>query len=191
MTKHPVTPFRAAALAGALAALVGVAAAAGERGPAFPLSVADAAARAEARFVAMDTDGSGEISAAELAAAPRPEGSRRHGNHDGPFHHPRGDGDRRPEADAELFDQLDADSDGQLSREEFTAERIREARRDGFRARMFARLDTDGSGGLSRDELPDPSARLAEMDADGDGTVTREEARAHHPKRPRQDDDRG
>lgn len=57
--------------------------------------------------------------------------------------------------------------------------------RDRAEAR-FQTLDADRSGGLSREELPDPSRRLEAMDSDGDGTVTREEARAHrqsHGKR--------
>jgi Ca2+-binding EF-hand superfamily protein len=51
------------------------------------------------------------------------------------------------------------------------------------RERMFDRLDRNGDGVLSADELPDPIARLEAMDADGDGTVTAEEARAFRQSR--------
>ncbi|MBK81284.1 MAG: hypothetical protein CMQ43_10300 [Gammaproteobacteria bacterium] len=174
---------------------------AGDGRPEFPLSVAEARDRAEARFQTLDADRSGEVSPAEFeAAAPEP------GDHRFPgaaFHHPRQADEwrraaaaRRAEQDpaaespddleAALFDRLDTNADGLLSRDEFTAERLRAARRAAVQSRIFAHLDADGSGGLSRDELPDPSRWLEAMDSDGDGTVTREEARAHrqsHGKR--------
>lgn len=174
---------------------------AGDGRPEFPLSVAEARDRAEARFQTLDADRSGEVSPAEFeAAAPEP------GDHRFPgaaFHHPRQADEwrraaaaRRAEQDpaaespddleAALFDRLDTNADGLLSRDEFTAERLRAARRAAVQSRIFAHLDADGSGGLSREELPDPSRWLEAMDSDGDGTVTREEARAHrqsHGKR--------
>lgn len=163
------------------------AAAAGDRGPQFPLSVAEAQNRAEARFQELDSDGNGEISPAEFAAAPR---TLRHG----PGHrHPRGHGGKRwgdgaPAGDAEalddaLFTELDTDGDGLLARSEFDTRAMHEARRDAGRERLFSHLDKDGSGGLSRGELPDPSQWVEAMDSDDDGTVTREEARAYRHAR--------
>ncbi len=188
-----IAPLRGAILLGAVTATAAFAALADGHRPEFPLSVADARERADARFQAMDSDGSGEISPAELAAAPGPE---HRGRHPGWKRHGRTDDDAgfSEEGDGALFDALDDDADGTLSRTEFSAERLREARREHARSRLFERLDRDGSGGLSRAELPDMSRRLAAMDADGDGTVTREEARAHH-RRPdpaaEQADERG
>lgn len=174
---------------------------AGDGRPGFPLSVAEARDRAEARFQALDADRSGEVSLTEFGkAAPElrdhrfPGPAFRHERHAGEWHRAadarqagqdpeRGAPD---DMDAELFDRLDANADGLLSRDEFTADRLRGARGEAIEARIFAHLDADGSGGLSREELPDPSRRLASMDSDGDGTVTREEARAHrqsHGKR--------
>ena len=174
---------------------------AGDGRPEFPLSVADARDRAEARFQTLDADRSGEVSLAEFADA-APE-LRDHRSPAAGFHHGRhpetwrraadlrqSERDRAWEPpedmDAALFDRLDADADGLLSRDEFTADRLRAVRREAVQAHVFGRLDADGSGGLSREELPDPSRRLEAMDSDGDGTVTREEARAHrqsHGKR--------
>ena len=182
MTKFAALRFPSArtysVIAGTVTLSLAAVAMAGQRGPEFPVSVADAKNRAEARFQELDADGSGEISPAELAAAPKPlrlghGPSRRH-------MHGRGTGGA---VDADLFERLDEDGDGLLSKAEFDASKIREARRGSMQEWVFARLDRDGSGGISRDELPDMSRRLEAMDADGDGTVTREEARAHHMSR--------
>src|SRR5690606_14271043 len=114
--------------AGALTLAVAAGALAGPRGPEFPISIAEARDRMEARFKEIDSDGSGEISPAELAAAPRGDGlgahgmfmHRRHG--DGTGSGPM-DGGRGPGAgaagDADLFERLDSDGDGQLSEAEF------------------------------------------------------------------------
>ena len=193
-------------LAAALGLGLAASALAGDGRPEFPLSLAEARDRAEARFQALDADRSGEVSQAELdaarsdAATPDLRGHR----FPGPaFHHQRHPGEWRrheqarqseldperhapEELDSALFDRLDANADGLLSREEFTADRLRAARREAIQARIFTHLDADGSGGLSREELPDPSRRLESMDSDDDGTVTREEARAYrqsHGKR--------
>lgn len=172
------------------------------RGPDFPISLAEARDRADARFQELDADGSGEVSPDELGDAPVLHGRGAH-----QFHHwgKRHDGSRQELSDeqrqrrreqaaerqealnAELFDRMDENSDGQLSASEFSSESLRAARRDAMRdamgERLFARLDDDGSGGLSRDELSFMTRRLEAMDADGDGMVTREEARAHHQDR--------
>jgi len=198
MTKFAALRFPSArtysVIAGTVTLSLAAVAMAGQRGPEFPVSVADAKNRAEARFQELDADGSGEISPAELAAAPKPlrlghGPSHRHmhgkdagtsasaGEHGGKW---RGTGGA---VDADLFERLDEDGDGLLSKAEFDASKIREARRESMQEWVFARLDRDGSGGISRDELPDMSRRLEAMDADGDGTVTREEARAHHMSR--------
>lgn len=70
---------------------------------------------------------------------------------------PRGEGD---------FRGMDADGDGQVSRQEF---------QDGVTAR-FASMDTDSSGAVSKTEFLAPvEARFTQMDADGDGFIDDDE----------------
>lgn len=171
----------------------------------FPISIAEAEVAAEARFAEMDTDGDGQISRSEFAQAPmqRHHGgwSQRHklgvegaGSGHGSAHRrgPEGHTTEQREAmreamDAELFERLDEDGDGQLSEAEFSAGAVNSARHEMLRERLFDRLDKDGSGTLTRAELPNPVDRLKAMDADGDGIVTQEEARAFY--RARRDSD--
>lgn len=191
MTTRRIAVLTAAAGLIAAALVTAAAAAAGDRGHAFPLSVAEAKDRAEARFQTLDADGSGELNADELAAADMPKHGRRVMRHHVGFHPPF-DGKRpapadmvelRADMDAELFEQLDVNGDGLLAREEFASDKMHEARMALVQTRMFEHLDKDGSGGVSRAELPDMSQWLVDMDTDGDGIVTREEAREHRHSR--------
>jgi Ca2+-binding EF-hand superfamily protein len=107
------------------------------------------------RLRAADTNGDGMISRAEAAALPRL---------------------------AEKFDQIDANHDNQLSRDELRA----------YHQVQFAKAvgDTDGDGKVSRAEFMAKAAeRFDRLDANKDGFVTPDEMRAarkghrHHAER--------
>ncbi|MEP2774410.1 MAG: EF-hand domain-containing protein [Luteolibacter sp.] len=127
-------------------------------------------------FRQMDTDGDGNISKQEFFASPRLE--------------------RLPEDKrGVIFDRLDGNADGQISREEIRRMRDDAERkvREGFR-----KLDVDGSGGLNFEEfsqgeffgkLPEDRRRqiFERMDTDGSGEITAEDRPEGPPphKRPR------
>jgi hypothetical protein len=91
------------------------------------------------------------------------------------------------------FGTLDANSDGELTRDELMKQAA--ARRPGRPAAPGARgrpwgppsaasvlgwFDKNKDGKLTKDELPGPlAARILAADADGDGAVTAEELEAH------------
>jgi hypothetical protein len=126
-------------------------------------------ARAEARFVEADKDRDGRLDKVEAQAL----------------------GERL----ARNFDRVDADSDGELTREEMAQARRQAAgARHGKRMKMmqayqrglFKGMDDDGNGAISRAELGDKMPRWAEqftaIDADANGELSREEMKAHRQK---------
>jgi hypothetical protein len=76
---------------------------------------------------------------------------------------------------------VDANADGKLSAEELAARQIEMMTQiaTARAARMVAELDVDGDGLLSVEEMaarPMPVLNLGRLDADGDGSITRDEA---------------
>lgn len=95
----------------------------------------------------------------------------------------------REEAEAareQRFQAADTNGDGLLSREEMSA--AREARAAERQERRFAKLDTNEDGLLSPEEMAaGPRGERREgmfdrVDENGDGKITREEAEAMHQK---------
>lgn len=158
------------------------------------IDLANVEQKVAARQAKVDTNGDGSISEAEfLAAEGGPMGR--------PGHHPGGfRGHRGPPPDAmgpmprhrggpdfdidfeavedDIFNQLDADDNASLSRQEFSRENLEAAHRTVFRTHLFKQMDANGDGALTTDEMPSPLEHLRKMDSNGDGKITREERRA-------------
>lgn len=159
-----------------LGAIVGLSLAAGawggphhDHGPKLPLALDDVASRTTAVFEAADANGDGELTLEEFAAVKLPGHHRRHG--------PPAKGQRLQHDDAELFDAMDKDADGMLSRDEASRDNRRAAARSLMRQRAFASLDSDGSGTLSAAEFSKRLARLKQLDENQDGEISRDEFR--------------
>ncbi|MDA7426383.1 EF-hand domain-containing protein [Thalassococcus lentus] len=108
--------------------------------------------RGAAMFEAMDTNGDGKLTQAEIDAYK-----------------------------AKRFSEADADGDGFLSPEEMAAqgEKKNDERRAKRATRMIERLDANEDGKLSAEELDarGPGNLIEKADKDGDGAVTLEELR--------------
>ena len=147
----------------------------------FPITVEERDAHRAEIFALVDTNGDGLISSEEFAAAdlparPRgPQQSRWGGRYQGAQGsngHARQNG-AMAAMEEDLFLALDADADGVISRDEFSAAAMGEARRAARKSRFFARADADGDGYLSPEEFP--PRRLATLDANGDGEIDADE----------------
>ena len=81
---------------------------------------------------------------------------------------------------AAVFNTIDADGDGILSKDELAE--ARDEVREENQKRMFERFDEDGDGVITKDEFPGPDQRFDKIDADGDGKITPEELADAHKK---------
>ena len=86
--------------------------------------------------------------------------------------------EERTKFEKDLFDAMDTDHNGQLSRDEFA--KIRDVAKPVMRKEIFARLDANHDGFLTRDEMPSFAANLEKADANHDGVVSPDEMRAAH-----------
>jgi len=120
---------------------------------------ADMKARGEERWKASDTDGNGSLSRTEAEASSSWAGER--------------------------FAKLDANADGELTREEMHA-----ARKQGHeqmrahKVERFKAADANGDGGIDLAEaqtgLPQLAEKFSTVDADNDGKVTVDELKSLH-----------
>ena len=106
-------------------------------------------------FEALDTDQSGEITAAELAAHAATRFADRDTDGDGFLTKEELSADaegRRAKRVERMFERRDANADGKLSIDEITPDADRIAKR-------FERADTDQSGGISKEEFENASKK--------------------------------
>jgi Ca2+-binding EF-hand superfamily protein len=131
------------------------------------------------RFSRLDIDGDGFLDAAEAPHPPR-RGPSQEKEMMAEFD-TDGDGQLSPDefpGPMDLFGVLDTDEDGFLSAWELLAGRPGPPERGGFE-----RDDADQDGAVSRAEFSGPADLFNRLDSDGDGYITREEARTMHPRR--------
>ena len=78
----------------------------------------------------------------------------------------------------EVFDKIDKNGDGSLTREELGSAERRQAGR-------VNQMDTNNDGKISRDEWNGNPKRFDRLDANGDGELTKEEIRSARQNRPK------
>lgn len=164
----------ATALGGA--ALAGVAYAAQDMGqrPAPPATQAEAMARADQRFAALDANRDGQLSADELKG---PRAARMIGRADTDKNGKISQAEFRAAA-ASRFARADTDRDGTIEAGERQGKWGKRGGRGGG-ARMLARLDTDRDGAISQAEfVAGAQQRFQKMDSNGDGRIDAAEIQA-------------
>jgi len=163
-----------------------------------PVTRAQMVQKMQDHFAKLDTNRDGFVTKAEMDAAPK---MRRFKMKDG-----HADGDMKMPDRGAMFDRLDANHDGSISRDEFQSARSEMRQRRvmvmngdakdmgsgragmrmhrlglGMRGHMFEMADADKDGRVSIQEATNAAAaHFDKADANHDGTLTPDEMRAGH-----------
>ncbi|WP_176484720.1 EF-hand domain-containing protein [Sphingomonas spermidinifaciens] len=180
MTRTTLYRWIAAPLLGG-AALAGVAYAAQDPAsrPAPPATQAEAMARADQRFAALDANRDGQLTADEFKGR---RAARMIGRVDTDKNGAVSQAEFRAAA-AQRFARVDADRDGTIEPGERQAMRGKGGKRGGGMG-MLARLDTDRDGAISQAEFAaGAQQRFQRIDTNGDGRIDAAEMQARADRR--------
>jgi Ca2+-binding EF-hand superfamily protein len=139
--------------------------------------------RARLDFAKADRNGDGFVDSAEIAAAfPRERRGLEDGDSMRRFKEQDANGDGRVDraewkGPPQLFDRLDADKDGAITKEE-----LRGAAGVGFGAAAFRRQDADGDGRIARAEWKLRPQLFDQLDENKDGFLEMDELRPRGPR---------
>ena len=163
--------------------------AAEERQVLFPISIANVAARTNAKFTGADSNMDGLLSSEEFAQLrlERPGAKSRgpvekrngKGGKGGPINRQRAAEQKQIRAAAakEMFKLLDTNADGVIDADEYTRADRRKLRHQAHKRAVFAQHDVNNDGFLAPSEMPNPVVRLQRLDTNGDGQVSKREMR--------------
>ena len=163
--------------------------AAEERQVLFPISIANVAARTNAKFTGADGNMDGLLSSEEFAqlrleqpgakSRGRLEKRNGKGGKGGPINRQRAAEQKQIRAAAakEMFKLLDTNADGVIDADEYTRADRRKLRHQAHERAVFAQHDVNNDGFLAPSEMPSPVVRLQRLDTNGDGQVSKREMR--------------
>jgi Ca2+-binding EF-hand superfamily protein len=130
-------------------------------------------------FAKLDTNADGFLTPEEMQAGRfQRDGSARRGPRMMDQNHDRQVSRDEWKGPAEVFDRLDTNHDGSLTREEFAAGR----QHDRGGRRGLRSMDQNNDSQISREEWKGPAELFNRLDSNNDGVITSDEIKAHRGK---------